>query len=95
MSLMVGWSIIDILLMGKLILTHMEENNITDLRLVDENLIQEKYDQIMREHAWKYPETFPNIECPKCNRTSYNINDIKYKFCGNCNEWHADMKLEK
>lgn len=34
---------------------------------------------------------FPSIECPKCKILSYNTNDIKHKFCGNCDEWHDYM----
>jgi hypothetical protein len=29
-----------------------------------------------------------SITCLKCNRTSYNINDIENKYCGNCHEFH-------
>jgi hypothetical protein len=26
---------------------------------------------------------------------SYNENDIKNNYCGNCHSWHDEMKLEK
>lgn len=26
------------------------------------------------------------IKCLKCNMTSYHPMDVKYKWCGNCNE---------
>lgn len=29
----------------------------------------------------------PSITCPKCQRTSYNANDIKQRYCGYCHEW--------
>jgi hypothetical protein len=29
----------------------------------------------------------PSITCPKCYRTSYNPNDIREGYCGNCNEY--------
>lgn len=35
------------------------------------------------------------IKCLICNRTSYNINDVKYKFCGNCNQYHNILKMEE
>lgn len=30
----------------------------------------------------------PWIECPKCGKRSYNPNDIKHRYCGNCHEFH-------
>lgn len=30
------------------------------------------------------------IKCLKCGKTSYNPNDVKYKYCGYCNEFHKD-----
>ncbi len=32
-----------------------------------------------------------SITCPKCGRTSYNANDIRERYCGNCHQWHDDM----
>lgn len=29
----------------------------------------------------------PSITCPQCDRTSYNPNDIKNKYCGNCRKF--------
>lgn len=37
---------------------------------------------------------YPHIKCPKCEMKSYHPDDIKYKYCGNCNEWHEFMYLE-
>jgi len=28
------------------------------------------------------------IKCLKCGMTSYNPNDVKHKYCGNCHEFH-------
>jgi ribosomal protein L37E len=28
-----------------------------------------------------------SITCPVCGRTSYNPNDIKEGYCGNCHDW--------
>lgn len=30
------------------------------------------------------PTTFT---CPRCTKTSYNPNDAKYGYCGNCNDY--------
>lgn len=35
------------------------------------------------------------IKCLICGRISYNSNDIKYEFCGNCHEYHSKLKLFK
>lgn len=32
----------------------------------------------------------PSITCPECNMTSYNPNDIKMGYCGNCSWWTSD-----
>ena len=29
----------------------------------------------------------PSITCPICDRTSYNPNDIREGYCGNCHVW--------
>jgi len=29
----------------------------------------------------------PSITCPKCGRTSWNPNDIREGYCGNCHDW--------
>jgi hypothetical protein len=28
-----------------------------------------------------------SFTCPDCHRTSYNPNDIRQRYCGNCHEW--------
>jgi len=35
------------------------------------------------------------ITCLICNMTSYNPNDIKFEYCGNCNQFHNVLKLQK
>lgn len=90
MGLKIGRSIIDIFLAAKIIENNMKENNITDPNLVDEKIIQEKYNEIMERQT----SEFPHIRCPQCNFISYNSNDIKYKYCGHCNEWHEFMELK-
>lgn len=31
--------------------------------------------------------TAESITCPRCKRTSYNPNDIREGYCGNCHDW--------
>ena len=31
--------------------------------------------------------TEPSITCPACAMTSYNSNDIRESYCGNCHDW--------
>lgn len=28
-----------------------------------------------------------SITCPRCERTSYNLHDIRERYCGYCHEW--------
>lgn len=35
--------------------------------------------------------TTESITCPKCGMTSYNPNDIKHRYCGNCNQFHDGL----
>lgn len=30
----------------------------------------------------------PSITCPRCGRTSWNPNDVREKWCGNCSDYH-------
>jgi hypothetical protein len=34
-----------------------------------------------------------SITCPKCGMKSHHPSDIKYEYCGNCNEFHDQMGL--
>lgn len=34
-----------------------------------------------------------SITCPRCGRTSYNINDIRALYCGFCHWWTSDPLL--
>jgi hypothetical protein len=40
----------------------------------------------------KMSDEIPSIKCPTCHGISYNSNDIKYKYCVYCHEWHEFMK---
>jgi hypothetical protein len=36
--------------------------------------------------SWK-SLTAPSITCPVCGMTSYNPNDVREGYCGNCHAW--------
>lgn len=36
---------------------------------------------------WNETEEQPSITCPKCGMKSYNPNDIREGYCGNCHDW--------
>lgn len=43
----------------------------------------------MNVHPGSWPAgKVPSITCPKCGRTSYHIDDIRHRYCGNCHEYH-------
>lgn len=37
--------------------------------------------------------TAESITCPECHRTSWNPNDVKEGYCGNCHWWTSDPLL--
>lgn len=44
----------------------------------------------MRRRHPRFPGQ-PSITCPTCRMTSYNPNDVRYRYCGNCHEFHDQM----
>lgn len=36
-----------------------------------------------------------SITCPQCKMTSYHPEDIKQKYCGNCHQFHSEMKIDE
>lgn len=32
-----------------------------------------------------------SIRCPQCGLTSYNPNDVRERYCGNCHQYHDTM----
>jgi len=28
-----------------------------------------------------------SFTCPRCGMTSYNLNDVREGYCGNCHDW--------
>jgi protein-arginine kinase activator protein McsA len=43
-------------------------------------------------HLLKKGAMADKITCPQCGMTSYNPNDIRYRYCGNCHQFHDTMK---
>lgn len=37
------------------------------------------------------PEPIASITCPRCYRTSYNLNDVERRYCGFCHRYHGDI----
>ena len=49
-----------------------------------------------RRNRWRSPEKPvtgvrwvppPSFLCPRCHLTSYNENDVREGYCGNCRDW--------
>lgn len=34
-----------------------------------------------------------SIACPRCERVSWNRNDVEHGYCGNCHQYHIDMVM--
>jgi ribosomal protein L37E len=39
----------------------------------------------------EYDQQQPSITCPRCGMTSYNPNDIREGYCGNCHDWTSEV----
>jgi len=35
----------------------------------------------------------PSITCPRCRKTSYHINDVRQRYCGNCHVFLREEEL--
>ena len=57
-------------------------SNITDALLDWLERLQGKYD-----YGSITSPKFASITCPKCGMTSFNPNDIREGYCGNCHDW--------
>lgn len=74
----------------------------TNRELVERSMktAEERYkDLVPNYHNYRYilgvdleDDTF--IQCNTCGKKSYNINDIENRYCGYCNKFHDDPKLE-
>ena len=48
--------------------------------------------KILRHANWPKWQPTPysqqaQVTCPRCGMTSYNLNDIREGYCGNCHDW--------
>jgi ribosomal protein L37E len=34
----------------------------------------------------------PSFTCRDCGRTSYNLNDVKQRYCGHCHKFMAELR---
>ena len=44
--------------------------------------------------TWILSADGESITCLRCNMTSYNVNDIMYRFCGHCHAFHEDARCD-
>lgn len=38
--------------------------------------------------------SLPSVMCPRCGRTSWNINDVENRYCGYCHLFHDQMATD-
>lgn len=41
-----------------------------------------------------FKDSVKSITCPVCEMASYNPNDIRHEYCGNCHQYHEYLKRE-
>jgi ribosomal protein L37E len=44
--------------------------------------------------ANRYTRNASRITCPRCGRTSYNPNDVREGYCGNCHDWTHGVRAD-
>lgn len=56
------------------------------------DLASEAVDRIDLDAAYQRVTGLPraSITCPECGRTSFNPNDVRERYCGNCHWWTSD-----
>lgn len=58
------------------------------IKLLRRGKVAKKKGYVFMEH----PQTKQQgIKCLTCNLTSYNTNDIRYRYCGYCHVFHDDF----
>lgn len=45
---------------------------------------------VLELSEWTAVNAQPSITCPVCHRTSYNLNDIREKYCGFCHKFNDE-----
>jgi hypothetical protein len=43
--------------------------------------------------TFKISEDGESITCLRCYMTSYNLNDVRHRYCGYCHVFHLDNKV--
>jgi protein-arginine kinase activator protein McsA len=41
------------------------------------------------------PTMTPSFTCPSCGRVSYNLNDIRERYCGACHQWFDSVAIAR
>lgn len=60
---------------------------VCELALRQQQPMRPEYDLDYREAR---PNRYASITCPRCGKTSYNLNDVRQRYCGNCHWFHDD-----
>jgi transcriptional regulator with XRE-family HTH domain len=47
-----------------------------------------------RRNAIRVTRFATRITCPRCGRTSFNPNDVREGYCGNCHDWTDGVRAE-
>jgi RNase P subunit RPR2 len=42
----------------------------------------------------RLPLAVPSFTCRDCGFTSYNLNDVKHRYCGRCHKFMTDPKSD-
>ena len=50
--------------------------------------------EIVQEGIQKFRMAATGIKCLVCGRTSWNENDVKNRYCGNCHQYHDIMERD-
>ena len=40
----------------------------------------------------RLPLASPSFTCRDCGMTSYNLNDVKHRYCGRCHKFMAELR---
>jgi hypothetical protein len=51
------------------------------------------YERICERRRRREKYRIPSITCPDCDRTSWNPDDVREGYCGNCHDWTTPRAL--
>jgi transcriptional regulator with XRE-family HTH domain len=49
---------------------------------------------LVRRNTIRVTRFATRITCPRCGRTSFNPNDVREGYCGNCHDWTDGVRAE-